>query len=392
MGDYQPPQGPPLSHYNPQSNDRGHVHFRDRVLGSNNPFRSQNAHTHVLQGPGQSSSEQPPAYEAPQGPPPTWSDKKQSLSEHDQYAPPAGPPPDHQSKEGYDQPPPGPPPSQRAHEPEPPPYDPWLAVPDNTLLPPPPSFKEERSPTANATYNQAARGHAWCRENPLWQPCQHAPQVLSKIQQGDVHLTCPPNTHHVSLQRQAAGRTRVRVAAAKDNDVILLSDLPLYTACTGEPRTVYFELQVISMGDSRSQDGDAGIAIGFVAPPYPAWRLPGWHRASIGVHGDDGRRYVDDSYGGKDFTSAFRKNDVVGIGMIHSAPRYQGGKNQCEIFFTHDGKKDGGWNLHEERDRDAEEGDVFGLEGQHDLLAAVGCFGPVEFEARFRRQDWLFKA
>lgn len=143
----------------------------------------------------------------------------------------------------------------------------------------------------------------------------------------------------------------------------------------------------------HGDEADAGIAVGFLAPPYPSWRLPGWHRASLGVHGDDGRRYVDNSFGGQNFTQPFRKGDVVGIGMTFSVvPAYQiGGNGKVEVFFTRNGKRDEGWDLHEERDRDQEEGDVTGLEGQHDLLAAVGCFGGVEFEVRFRREEWLFK-
>lgn len=109
------------------------------------------------------------------------------------------------------------------------------------------------------------------------------------------------------------------------------------------------------------------------------------------MHGDDGRRYVDNSFGGQDFTSAFRKNDVVGIGMTFTAAGYAGGKIGCEIFFTRNGKKEGGWDLHEERDRDVEEGDVTGLEGRHDLLAAVGCFGGVEFEAILDPAAWKYK-
>lgn len=49
-----------------------------------------------------------------------------------------------------------------------------------------------------------------------------------------------------------------------------------------------------------------------------------------------------------------------------------------EVFFTLNGKLDGtgkGWNLHEERDQEEDTGDVRGLEGDHDILAAVGVFG-----------------
>jgi len=140
-----------------------------------------------------------------------------------------------------------------------------------------------------------------------------------------------------------------------------------------------------------AEEADAGIAIGFVAPPYPSWRLPGWHRASLAVHGDDGRRYVDNSYGGQDFTSAFRPGDIVGIGVNFSPPSYAGGKPRCEVFFTRNGRKDGAWDLDEERDQEQEEGDVRGLQGECDILAAVGCFGAVEFEVRCRREEWVFR-
>ena len=123
-----------------------------------------------------------------------------------------------------------------------------------------------------------------------------------------------------SLSERSRGTTRVRTTH-KCRDSIFLSDIPVYASLSDSPlvteraKSVYFEIQVVSMGSNVPGSGDAGIAVGFVAPPYPAWRLPGWHRASLGVHGDDGRRYVDDSYGGKDFTHAFRRGDTVGIGM-----------------------------------------------------------------------------
>ena len=175
----------------------------------------------------------------------------------------------------------------------------------------------------------------------------------------------------------------------------MLSNIPVYPAMAPQPpRTIYFELKVIKMGGqgtARNEEADAGIAIGFAAPPYPPWRLPGWHRASLGVHGDDGRRYIDDSEGGLDFTSAFNRNDVIGIGMAFSPPTYAGGHNNCQVFFTRNGKKEGGWDLHEELDHEDDVGNVFGLEGRHDLLAAVGCFGGVEFEVRFSPPDWMFR-
>lgn len=337
MGDqYNPPQGPPpgyhshLETFQSGSRDPHHAHQsgagnRSHELASNNPFRK------------------------------------------DQYTPPPEPPTSHQD-----------------HEPEPPPYDPWLAVPDSTLLPPPPSVFEEQSPAANASYDDAAKAHAWCRQNPIWLPKRHSQPTIARMTSGDIQLTAPPDTKSIRIWRTGVGETHVRTTNTC-KDTIFLSDTPLYIPSGSLPRTIYYELKVLSVDNS----GDSGIAIGFLAPPYPSWRLPGWHRASLAVHGDDGRRYVDNSYGGQEFTSSFSSGDVVGIGMVFSAPIYRGGKNTVAVFFTRNGRKEGGWDLHEERDRDREEGDVFGLEGMHDILAAVGCFGRIEFEVRFRDVLWM---
>lgn len=157
---------------------------------------------------------------------------------------------------------------------------------------------------------------------------------------------------------------------------------------------MYFEIRVIKMGgfsSAYSQEADAGIAIGFVAPPYPAWRLPGWERASLGVHGDDGRRYVNDNMGGKDFTTSFENGEVIGIGMRFKTAQHKPRGLDIEVFLTRDGEMAGSWDLFEERDADQEGGDVSGLDGTKDLLGAVGFFGRVEFEARFHRDEWLFR-
>jgi hypothetical protein len=181
-------------------------------------------------------------------------------------------------------------------------------------------------------------------------------------------------------------------------DSILTTSAPLYAAAlhdplrnNGRPCTIYFEIRVTRMASDSGHEGDAGIAIGFTAPPYPPFRLPGWERASLGIHGDDGRRYIDDDGGGQDFTTYFKNGETVGIGM-HIAPAQFPGRHRrdVEVFFTRQGKKEGGWNMYEERDGD-DCGSTVGLEGEHDLMAAVGMFGQVEFEVRFRRDEWLYR-
>lgn len=286
-----------------------------------------------------------------------------------------------------------------------------MAVPDNALLPPPPSMFEERSPTANATYDDAARAHAWCRQTPLWRPQRLPPQTLHRIKTSDIHLTAPPGPptkqKNIHILHPSKGTTRIKTTP-NCPDTLFLSDLPLYTpllttSSPPQPQTIYYELKILSLTPPNRRTGDptAGIALGFAAPPYPPWRLPGWHRGSLAVHGDDGRRYTDNSFGGQDFTSPFKTGDTVGIGMTISPappsnpnpnPNVQGAIRAVKVFFTRNGRRDGGWDVHEERDREADAGDVRGLEGWHDLCAAVGVFGGAEFEVRMGREGWAFKA
>jgi SPRY domain len=164
-------------------------------------------------------------------------------------------------------------------------------------------------------------------------------------------------------------------------------DSPLMTE---RSKTIYFEVRVLAMGGNRGREA-AGIAIGFCAKPYPPWRLPGWQRASLGVHGDDGRRFINDPDGGLDFTRPFRPGETVGIGITFSIPANAetSGNAHGEVFFTRDGKRDEGWQVNEERDGESDS--VLGLEGDFDLYVAIGMFGVVEFEAQLSPQGWLYQ-
>ena len=116
--------------------------------------------------------------------------------------------------------------------------------------------------------------------------------------------------------------------------------------------------------------------------------------------GQDGRRYVNDPWGGKDFTSPFGTSDTVGIGMTFSVPENPPNynvepaqpllKNKVEIFFTRNGRKDGVWDLAEELDHNLDQG-IEGLDGLFDLYGAIGTFGRVNFAIKFRREEWLWR-
>ncbi|KAF4556107.1 Hypothetical protein D9617_1g079820 [Elsinoe fawcettii] len=337
-------------------------------------------------------------YQPPSGPPPSHSEKPQ-------YAPPAGPPPSQSQNATSYAPPSGPPPSRSNNPFDPPPYDPWLSVPDNSSLPPPPSISHETSPTSNAPQVLADSARAWTAHHALYAPRTFPPEVLTQIAQGDLGTPFPPPDVRGKISSSRRGNwTFASDRKGTGMDAIFLSPRPLYAArhhdprLTGRKHTIYFELKITKLDDSSGPDGEIGsaVAIGFVAPPYPAWRLPGWERASLGVHSDDGRRYINNNRGGIDFTTNFGQGETVGVGMVFEDARggHVGGvqgRNNVRVFFTSEGRMVGGWDLWEERDADEEEGDPEGLGGERDLCAAVGMFGRVEVEWRGLREEWLYR-
>lgn len=135
---------------------------------------------------------------------------------------------------------------------------------------------------------------------------------------------------------------------------------------------------------------DSVAAIGFSAKPYPPWRLPGWHRASLAVHGDDGRRFVNDSWGGRDFVGPFRVGDVIGIGMRFLPQDRGAGKCKTKVFFTRNGQPEAGWDVDEERDAEHDEG-VEGLQGELDMYPAIGVSGGLEVEIITTQVDWMYR-
>ena len=329
----------------------------------------------------------PTEHAPPPGPPPSRSNAASSSIE---YAPPPGAPPGHKKDESYAQPPPAD---------NPPPYHDWTVIPDTSLLPPPPAISYETSPAHNANPDEADRAHMWCRRMPPFTPSVPPPAVQNAVANGDIQLEKPPEFKG-DLRQVSRGVTHAK-ARKGCGDCILLSSLPLYFAKLDSPlqserrKTVYFEVKVLGLSAGRLDSGDAGIAVGFCARPYPTWRLPGWQRASLGVHGDDGRRFVNDTYGGKDFTSAFRAGETIGIGMTFSVPNGLsngtfGQKAKADVFFTRNGQREGGWSVDEETDADADS--VDGLAGELDLYAGIGLFGAVEFQVNFPREKWAYQA
>ncbi|KAL2891037.1 Protein ssh4 [Ceratocystis lukuohia] len=341
------------------------------------------------------SSSQPPSqdYTAKSGPPP-----QQNPLQN--FVPPPGPPPTHDSKgpsPAYVDyaPPNGPPPP--AKEPEA-----WeLAVPDTSLFPPPPAFfsGHDRSWTSNAEEVEANAGEDWCAQNPL-QTDLAAPLYVSKVLQSRNYALRTP----LSVSQAQHGLTGTSSASQAINtdtgvwslkttkserDTSWVAMPPVYSAelasTSQQPiTTIYYEVKV----NGPSGGGKPTVAIGYSALPYPDWRLPGWHRGSLAVHGDDGHRYINDRWGGMEFTKPFSQGETVGLGMrFERVPGEVTGPPKVTCFFTRNGRLDGVWDLNEEDDSEVSISRV-GLQGHHDLCYVVGAYQVVDVEIIFDPSKW----
>ncbi|KAI0127067.1 SPRY domain-containing protein [Xylariales sp. AK1849] len=360
--DYSPPSGPPPSHHH---------------AGPSNDEYAAPA--------GPPPSKQSNDYAAPAGPPPSQD-----------YAPPTGPPPSKRADEGY-APPLGPPPARDYAPPSGPPpsheqpkKQAWEeAVPDTSLLPPPPNYfgSFERSSANNATEAEADNGERWCGEHKLFSPIRLDQQALQAIQVGNINLFTPP--HFKGAVAQVGTGVWKGHSRPDASDTCIASYPPLYNVAAHSPlatqrkKTVYYEVNIL-----KDSAHEVVLALGFSAPPYPAFRLPGWHRGSLAVHGDDGSKFINDRWGGRAFTTPFKRGETVGIGMdLSPGP---GGGIFVEVFFTRDGREVGRWDLHEETDR-IQDKPVTGLEGFHDLCASIGVYSKVSFEIVFDPSRWKWK-
>lgn len=328
-------------------------------------------------------------YAPPAGPPP-------GRQQQDDYAPPPGPPPSHQ--QGDFAPPPGPPPSKKDDWIAPPsePYgsqsskvNDWeAAVPDTSLFPPPPMIFSgyDRSPANNATEDEAEAGEKWCRDYPMIAPIVLDQPGKNALQSNNFRLLEPAGFNG-SLKFLAPGHWEGHTNRDSP-DRCIIGYPPLYVVnehdptTTNQPKTIYYEVTI------RRNSPTINLALGFTALPYPSFRLPGWHRGSLAVHGDDGHKYINDRWGGKDFTSEYRAGDTYGIGMTFTPTGTH--KPRVDVFFTKNGKRTGGWDLHEETDAE-QDLPVTGLEGFHDLSCAIGAFDATDFEVVLDPSKWLYR-
>ncbi|KAK4144795.1 putative spry domain-protein, partial [Dichotomopilus funicola] len=311
------------------------------------------------------------------------------------FAPPSGPPPG-RGDPSWIAPPPGPPPSENK-----PKHDWESLVPDTSLFPPPPSFFSgfDRSPAHNATEVEAEAGEAWCHAHPLHRPINLDGPAVTALRQHNPRLM-QPDGFRGSLVFTGPGRWTVKTeSAARDSTIIAYPPLYAVTQQHNNPSpttTIYYEIQ-LHPSPANPGVGDICIALGFTALPYPSFRMPGWHRGSLAVHGDDGHRFTNDRWGGKELTKPFRAGERLGLGMTFRrshAQSYSGGNGrravEVEVFLTRQGREERRWDLHEETDNE-QDLPVTGLEGEHDLSCAVGTSGKTGFDVLLDPRAWMFR-
>ncbi|KAH7155554.1 hypothetical protein B0J13DRAFT_545818 [Dactylonectria estremocensis] len=392
--DYAPPTGPPPSqapqqeYSSPLGPPPGHS-SQQEYAPPTGPPPSQTPQQEYSSPLGPPPAQRPhQEYAPPTGPPPGFSSQQA-------YAPPSGPPPGHSSQQDY-APPLGPPPAsndwiQPPSGPPPPdskqPQHDWeVAVPDTSLFPPPPALFSgfDKSPTSNASEEEAIAGEEWCAQYSLTRPIV-LDQVAGKaLEAGNIRLIQPAGFNG-KLEWLSPGRWEGQTAR-NSPDRCIIGYPPLYSVTQhdplrfGQPKTIYYEVKL------RADSPNVFIGLGFTALPYPSFRMPGWHRGSLAIHGDDGHKYINDRWGGQTFTDEFRRGDTYGIGMTFRATGQA--KPQVDIFFTRNGTMTGGWELHEETDSDLDM-PLTGLEGLHDLSCAIGTYDAVSFEVIFDATKWL---
>lgn len=260
-------------------------------------------------------------------------------------------------------------------------------MPDTSLFPPPPAIFSgyDRSPTSNATEEEANAGEDWCERYPMTRPINLDQPGKSALDTSNIRLIEPVG---FSGQLNWISPGNWQVSTKKNSpDRCIIGYPPLYSVTEhdpirlNQPRTIYYEVKI------AHDSPEVFLGLGFTALPYPSFRMPGWHRGSLAIHGDDGHKYVNDRWGGRDFTEPFRCGETYGVGMTF---RPVGGPQpQVDIFFTRNGTFTGGWALHEETDAE-QDLPVSGLEGFHDLSCAIGTYDGVKFEVIFEQSKWLY--
>jgi len=249
-------------------------------------------------------------------------------------------------------------------------------------------------PISPITYRPARR-RASTLSRELLPPLEFS---FSELKKAVVLPRCHPQCkeHCVSQQDPEPGFRVLR--RARSAEKCFMISLPLYSAkhnsplVTNKTFTIYFEVQIRSGDD----DGEVGLALGFVAGKARASRLPGFEKGSVGMQCRDGKFYLNGRLVECLATREFEPYQRVGVGMTFSrafedAPAMTTSSSaiDVELFLSRDGKKIKGLNLRDQVDLS----DTLlseGLEGAHDLYAVIGTAGKANVDILFEQEHWKY--
>ncbi|KAH7246859.1 Protein ssh4 [Fusarium solani] len=140
-----------------------------------------------------------------------------------------------------------------------------------------------------------------------------------------------------------------------DSECTVMSNLPV----PKQNDVYYWEAKIYEKPETTL------LSIGMATKPYPLFRLPGYHKYSVGYQSTGTRRY-NQPFGATPYGPQLVQGDVVGVGY---RPR------TGAIFFTRNGKK-----LEEV---------VHGLKSQN-FFPAIGANGPAMIHVNFGQAGFVF--
>ncbi|KAJ9427437.1 concanavalin A-like lectin/glucanase domain-containing protein [Fusarium oxysporum] len=140
-----------------------------------------------------------------------------------------------------------------------------------------------------------------------------------------------------------------------DSECTVMSNLPV----PKQNDVYYWEAKIYEKPENTL------LSIGMATKPYPLFRLPGYHKYSVGYQSTGARRY-NQPFGATPYGPPLVQGDVVGVGY---RPR------TGAIFFTRNGKK-----LEEV---------VHGLKAQN-FFPAIGANGPATIHVNLGQAGFVF--
>ena len=216
----------------------------------------------------------------------------------------------------------------------------------------------------DASFHDFEEGITFCQRNPIFPPLEITPQLRQFVTGLDAY-TFLPNFYFHGKIKERHGLVHVQTESSQ-LDCSVVSNLPiLFANARHLGEGVYLELHITSLRKNGI------VSFGLAQVPYPPFRQPGWNRSSCAVFSDDGRKFFEDGYGGREYTSPICAGDVISLVILNAAlgtVTYQ--QNGVSLGPAFDG--------------------LFFPRDKCDVYAALGFEGHVECTVNFGAHAWKY--